>query len=1005
MGAEMSGTISGTFSAGVSSMSDGTTRGIHNFSVTNCSVTGKAKLSASIKISAGVDVVLAQAVVYGEVGAETQYTDQSKRNTNNELIHCQDYKYYFFLTVGAELNYYAFWKGEMSTLASKDFPVMDDAKGPYVRQWHWENGARVSNCTMGMTVVDQSNLYSGGSTVNIGTSLAEENMERALETTVTLPSDYTVSGDYTINQKASLNTNGYAFTVTGNLIINGGTLTVNGGTLNVNGDLIINKGSVTTNNSGVINLKGSLRQTASTGGDFTCNGKIVLCGTGSQQSFYFEAPSVGKFSSIDLNGHNLQVTGNIQTSGTIDLDAGTLTVSGDVLQSGGTMNIHGGTLDISGDYAIAGSYAKNADGTTTYTYTGTGAKLIMILDSDIVRIGRNLGINTSGASSLTAGTMYIAGNFYQYQNGFSSFNASGSHTVVLNGTGKQHIYFKDYPYSKFYILQLTQPTSQYVFSPDPCWNTLYESGSQPQLAVTSVNLSARTLTLLPKETYTFTVSVLPENAANKSLTWSSSDESVARVDQSGKVTAVSQGTASIRATAPNGVYRSCTVDVTDVFTGIITAVSGNALPGASIFVPITIWDNPGIAALRLNVTYDSSILTFTGAEAGEVLSGGKVSSETGSGSCRVLWYDNADHTENGVLCTLQFQVAANAKLGGKTTVSLSYGAGDICDADHNNFGFKLEPGELLLKKVTKGDIYEDGVVDAHDILLLQQHLTNLAKLSGRQLAAADLDGSGDVDMKDIVSLAQKLLTSPRALNSLAVLTEAFQVNVSDAEFDANGYAEVPVRFSGCSGIAAFRFLIDYDADFMELAEIIPASAISGERLCNNLTDASREETVITWYSAENHTLDGVVFTLRFRLKNLSAQGRRTVAVGFRKNDICAASLKTISLDAQDGQVKTPGYIEAELSKPVVNGSGANGSVSCIVTAGGTNAVEVKTMAAFYDANHKMLAVWMGNDTLQNGKQLTLTGKVPAGYRTVKFFLLSKDGYAPFCEASNWSASR
>ena len=42
MGAEMSGTISGTFSAGVSSMSDGTTRGIHNFSVTNYSVTGKA---------------------------------------------------------------------------------------------------------------------------------------------------------------------------------------------------------------------------------------------------------------------------------------------------------------------------------------------------------------------------------------------------------------------------------------------------------------------------------------------------------------------------------------------------------------------------------------------------------------------------------------------------------------------------------------------------------------------------------------------------------------------------------------------------------------------------------------------------------------------------------------------------------------------------------------------------------------------------------------------------
>lgn len=1026
MGAEMSGTVSGTFSAGVSSMSDGTTRGIHSFSVTNCSVTGKAKLSASMKISAGVDIVLAQAVVYGEVGAETQYTDQTKRNSNDELIHCQDYKYYFFLTVGAELNYYAFWKGEMSTLASKDFPIMDDTKGPYVRQWHWENGAHVSSCTMGMTVADQSNLYSGGSTVNIGTSLAQENMERALETTVTLPSDYTVSGDYTINQKAALNTNGYAFTVTGNLILNGGTLTVNGGTLNVNGDLIINKGSVTANSSGVINLKGSLRQTASTGGSFTCNGKIVLCGAGSQQSFYFESPSVGKFSSIDLNGHNLQVTGNMQTSGdlnldghsmtvqgnltitggTIDLYGGTLTVKGNVLQTGGTMFVDYGTLDIAGDYDIAKGFTVNPDGTKTYSGNSDG-EFRMNSASDIVRIGGSFYMRSThaGGGDLTAGTMYIAGDFFQCSGYSYNFCPEGSHTIVFNGVGKQRIYFEDYPSSKFNILQLTQPTSQYIFSPDPCWTTLYEFGSQPQLAVTSVNLSARTLTLLPEETYTFTASVLPANVADKSLVWSSSNEAVATVDQSGKVTAISQGTASIRATASNGVYRSCTVTVTDVFTGIITAVSGNALPSASIFVPITIWDNPGIAALRLNVAYDSSILTFTGVEAGEVLSGGKLSSETGSGSCRVLWYDSADHTGNGVLCTLQFQVAANAKLGGKTAVSLSYGAGDICDADHNNFGFKLEPCELLLKQVTKGDIYEDGVVDAHDILLLQQHLTNLAKLSGRQLAAADLDNSGDVNMKDIVSLAKKLLTSPMALNDLAVLSGTFQADVLDAEFNANGYADVPVRFSGCSGIAAFRFLVNYDANFMDLVGITPASAIAGDRLCNNLTDANREEAVITWYSAENHALDGTVFTLRFRLKNPSAQGRRTVAIDFRENDICTASLNTLSLDTRDGQVKTPGYIGMELSKPVVNVSGARGSVSCIVTFEGTKASEVKTMAAFYDANHKMLAVWAGNDTLQNGKQLTLTGRVPTGYHTVKFFLLSKDGYAPLCEASDLSAGR
>lgn len=50
----------------------------------------------------------------------------------------------------------------------------------------------------------------------------------------------------------------------------------------------------------------------------------------------------------------------------------------------------------------------------------------------------------------------------------------------------------------------------------------------------------------------FTARVLPENAADKTLLWESDDESVATVDKSGVVTAVSQGKCRITVRSADG---------------------------------------------------------------------------------------------------------------------------------------------------------------------------------------------------------------------------------------------------------------------------------------------------------------------------------------------------------------------------------------------------------------------------------------------------------------------
>lgn len=84
------------------------------------------------------------------------------------------------------------------------------------------------------------------------------------------------------------------------------------------------------------------------------------------------------------------------------------------------------------------------------------------------------------------------------------------------------------------------------------------------IPVTGVKLDKTSLTLQETDSATLTATVEPDNATNKNVNWESSDTSIATVDASGKVTAISAGSATITATAADssGKSASCSVTVT-----------------------------------------------------------------------------------------------------------------------------------------------------------------------------------------------------------------------------------------------------------------------------------------------------------------------------------------------------------------------------------------------------------------------------------------------------------
>lgn len=82
----------------------------------------------------------------------------------------------------------------------------------------------------------------------------------------------------------------------------------------------------------------------------------------------------------------------------------------------------------------------------------------------------------------------------------------------------------------------------------------------PSTSITSIRLNATTINLNIGGTRQISATVEGGSAADKSVTWSSSDTSVATVDQNGLVTAVAAGNCTITATASDG--KTATANVT-----------------------------------------------------------------------------------------------------------------------------------------------------------------------------------------------------------------------------------------------------------------------------------------------------------------------------------------------------------------------------------------------------------------------------------------------------------
>ena len=126
----------------------------------------------------------------------------------------------------------------------------------------------------------------------------------------------------------------------------------------------------------------------------------------------------------------------------------------------------------------------------------------------------------------------------------------------------------------------------------------------------------------------------------------------------------------------------------------VSSAEGHA--GDEITLDVAIAENPGIIALGLDVGYDDEVLELVSATAKDFngVSFGPLTNQP----FKLSWDDvlNPDNTQSGVIAQLKFVIKDDAPLG-DTTVTLSYDADNIFNANYENVPFNVTNGTVTVK--------------------------------------------------------------------------------------------------------------------------------------------------------------------------------------------------------------------------------------------------------------------------------------------------------------------
>ena len=382
--------------------------------------------------------------------------------------------------------------------------------------------------------------------------------------------------------------------------------------------------------------------------------------------------------------------------------------------------------------------------------------------------------------------------------------------------------------------------------------------------ITSLTLDKAEATVNLAETIQLTATLLPSDATNTTLQWESSDNKIATVSESGVVTAIALGEATITATTTDGsnLQAKCKITVVDPNadqpseTNYMLIPETEAFCGTSIKLPIELVNEDEIISFQCDLYLPDGItITDVGGKYDITLNNSRNSdfmlnyNKLSDGTLRIIgisFTSTPIKGNSGELINIGLDISSDCS--GEYTIEVR----DIIMSDINGKEIVASDikGSLNVIDYILGDANGDGKVNIVDASAVINYV--LGKSPAKfVIKAADVNCSGSVNIADAsgiinIVLGKATTNAPAVLNSNSLddclIAEGVDVN------------KLSLALVNNNQFTSFQFDLKVENN-VELKNILPSVRLADSHkiFFNKISDQTYR---IACVSMSNETIDG-----------------------------------------------------------------------------------------------------------------------------------------------------
>ena len=386
----------------------------------------------------------------------------------------------------------------------------------------------------------------------------------------------------------------------------------------------------------------------------------------------------------------------------------------------------------------------------------------------------------------------------------------------------------------------------------------------PTVQATSVTLNETAAELTAGETLQLTATVLPENATDRTVTWTSSDPAVATVDATGLVTAVAAGTATITATTSDGsaLAATCQVTVEASAANQLMVENYTVLRGHSLTLPVQLANTANnLTALQADIHLPEGIgIEMDGDEYVIDLVSDRVardhtlsSNRLASGAVRVLIASPTKKLftgNSGDLFTISLLTSDEMSAG---DYALTIDNIILSDNEATTYHAPDVTSTITVKDVEMGDVNGDGNVTVSDVVLTAQKAVGMSPDPFNE-ANADVNGDGNINVTDVVIIANIAVGAQAAPRRAPMLHDADmnRLTASELNIHAGESQTVMLALDNATEFTAFQMQMTLPEGLTIEQARLSDRAGSHSLLVNNADGTTR----LLGFSAGNDVIEG-----------------------------------------------------------------------------------------------------------------------------------------------------